>query len=159
MPKKKRVDINIGDLRIRGKYFDFRREERKRLMGLIIVVIMVMSVHVIISGGESESSKAITAQIFLLGIPIVIIYWLVLYLYFIKFKFFCPHCCKVIIAKDFKKCKCPSCNNIKNSFEQLLYYCSVCKLPLKYVDCPHCGKSIDLHKKYDEEIIKSKIYG
>ena len=75
------------------------------------------------------------------------------------FTFFCPKCLHVILAGSINNVKCPSCKTVNKTFYQIISKCKSCKLPLKYFKCPHCGYSIDLHKKYNEKLIKQKIYG
>lgn len=98
--------------------------------------------------------------------------------------FKCFHCGKAIVFEKLN-ITCPFCDTIyneeiiRNNFDNeksyndyfgvhfyackikkvLMEKCPKCKSKIRYLECPHCEKSIDLFAEYDEKEIERKIYG
>lgn len=158
MKKKQTLPKNNSAYGIREEYQSYRYSESMFLKFLPLAGIIVANfVIAIFLDKNSPDFSWDAANIMFTGFSFGFLSWFFYYTYVYKFKFYCPHCYKIIFGKEIKNCKCPQCNKMNKKFLNILTGCSSCKTQLRFIACPHCSESIDLHKSYDEEKIKSKI--
>jgi len=72
--------------------------------------------------------------------------------------FTCPHCLKNILVKNIDEIKCPYCDAEGQTFHNVLFGCSHCDDPVRFLNCPHCQEAIDLDAPYDVQELKEKRY-
>lgn len=80
--------------------------------------------------------------------------------YIINFNisFICPNCYKRILLKNIQDYTCPICNEEKLNYINFIEGCNHCGETMRFYDCPHCGKPIDLEAPYNENELKRKRY-
>lgn len=68
-------------------------------------------------------------------------------------KFICPNCYEFIFLYKINNIMCPECKETGKTFKHLFTKCS-CNEVIRFYDCPHCHKEIDLLEDYDYAKLK-----
>ena len=124
---------------------------------LLFVFFLVAGVIVIISFFD-KSYNYILNNFMTYGFYIVILFSISLFYYLLYiYSFICPHCLKTIFFRKIVDITCPFCNEGKKGLKTLMTKCS-CGGVIKFYECPHCHKPIDLFAEFDRYELTKRRY-